>query len=85
MGFEEPVEPIPGRETEHPAQLGFGDATALEFIDCQGLKRAARQIAGNLDCGFGVLSPYFIPWTRSRKRRWRWSAAAGKLTLSPRG
>jgi hypothetical protein len=39
MGFEEPIEPVPGSKTEQPPQFRLGDTTALEFLERQGLER----------------------------------------------
>jgi hypothetical protein len=34
MGFQEPIELVPGSKTEQPPQLRLGDATALELFEC---------------------------------------------------
>ena len=47
MGFEEPVELIPGLEAEQPPQLGLGDVTALEFFERQSFEGTPREIAAN--------------------------------------
>src|ERR1019366_738570 len=87
MGFEEPVELVPGPKTQQPPQLRFGDMTALEFLQSQRFEGAPRQIAtgcahapsdivGNLNGEFHALLPYRAEGTQSIARPYGASSKA---------
>src|ERR1019366_1833318 len=84
MGFEEPVELVPGSKTQQPPQLRFGDMTALEFLESQRFQGAPRKIAtrcahapgeivGNLNGEFHAPLPYRAEKTHSTQTALRYA------------